>query len=219
MYYIVAYSYLFLPICFFLFKGKVKNKIFPVLAIYGLLFCGWLIYYKESPKDIRQYLQIFYTFLEYSIFTFVFWQVIKSKKFKIFILTTSIFFIAFQIYFTTVTPFLRLDSIPVGIETILLFIYIFYFFYEFSKQTKDVFIYNHYLFWIAVGIMIYLGGSFFFYILINHLDHEEVEKFGNMTYVAEVLKNMLFCIAIYIYSKSPLNKIQKTDNIPNLDMI
>jgi hypothetical protein len=220
LYFIVSYSYLIIPLCFLLFKGKLKDRIPSVLALYGLLFCVWLIYYKASPKDIRKYLQVAYTFLEYSFFTFIFWYNIRNKGFKIFILGASLMFIAFQIFFISSTTFIRLDSIPIGIETIFLFIYIFYFFFEFSKQIKDTFIYNHYTFWVAVGIMIYLGGSFFFYILINHLDTNEVEKFGKMTYIAEIVKNLLFAFSIYVFKKHP-NKIHNNlpKKIPNLDMI
>jgi len=220
LYYIVSYSYLIIPLCFLLLKGKLKDKIPTVLAFYGVLFCCWLIYYKTSPKDIRKYLQVFYTFLEYSFFTYIFWVNIRNKVVRSFILFASFLFIAFQIFFVSSTTFKRLDSIPIGIETILLFVYIFYFFYEFSRQIKDVFIYNHYTFWIAVGIMLYLGGSFFFYILINSLHQDEVDKFGNMTYVAEIVKNLLFALSIYIYKKDPVNKIHNhPKKIPNLDMI
>ena len=91
---------------------------------------------------------------------------------------------------------------------------------SFLKYIKDTFIYNHYTFWIAVGIMIYLGGSFFFYILINSLTPDEIEKFGNMTYVAEIIKNLLFAFSIFIYKKHPVNKAHNhSKNIPNLDMI
>jgi len=85
---------------------------------------------------------------------------------------------------------------------------------------EDTFIYNHYTFWIAVGIMIYLGGSFFFYILINSLTVSEIEKFGNMTYVAEIIKNLLFAFSIFIYKRHPVNKVKNhSKKIPNLDMI
>ena len=68
--------------------------------------------------------------------------------------------------------------------------------------------------------MIYLGGSFFFYILINSLNQDEVDKFGNLTYVAEIIKNLLFALSIYMYKKHPINKIPNhPKNIPNLDMI
>jgi hypothetical protein len=176
--------------------------------------------YEELPKgETRQYAQSAYTFLEYAFFSYIFWYNLRSRPFKNLILILSILFIAFQIAFVTSTTHRRLDSIPVGIETILVFIYIFYFFYEFSKNTKDVFIYNHYGFWLAVGIMIYLGGSFFFYILINSLTDNEIDKFSNMTYVAEIIKNLLFTFSIFIYKKHPVNKPQNhSKNIPNLDM-
>jgi hypothetical protein len=216
----VTYSYLILPLAFLLFRSKIKDRIPATLTLYGLVFFGYLMIYYETPKDLRKYVQAFYTLLEYSFFTYIFWFHIRKKAFKNLILIASVSFITFQIFFVTTATFIRLDSIPIGIETILLFIYIFYFFYEFSKYIEDTFIYNHYTFWIAVGIMIYLGGSFFFYILINSLTLSEIEKFGNMTFVAEIIKNLLFAFSIFIYKKYPVNKVQNhSKNIPNLDMI
>lgn len=177
-----------------------------------------MLYY-DTPKDLRKYIQAFYTLLEYSFFTYIFWFHIQKKTLKTLILIASLSFIAFQIFFVTTATFKRLDSIPIGIETILLFIYIFYFFYEFSKHIKDTYIYNHYTFWIAVGIMIYLGGSFFFYILINNLTESEIEKFSTMTFVAEIIKNLLFAFSIYMYKKYRLNHTTHPKKIPNLDMI
>ena len=220
MYFTVTYSYLILPLTFLIFRFKFKERIPASMVFYGLIVFGFLLIYDYLPKEITKYSQSAYTLLEYAFFTFIFWINIRNKVVKVFILTASILFIIFQIIFVTSTAHRRLDSIPIGIETILLFVYIFFFFYEFSRQIKDTFIYNHYTFWMAVGIMIYLGGSFFFYILINHLDQSEVDKFGNMTYVAEIIKNLLFAFALFMYKKHPINKIQNhSKNIPNLDMI
>ena len=112
----------------------------------------------------------------------------------------------------------RLDSIPIGIETILVFIYIFCFFFYFTKNSKDAYIYTHYGFWASVGILIYLGGSFFYYILVNHLRENDVVLFGKLSNAAEIIKNILFGIALFVYRKFPINKIHKVKNIPNLDM-
>ena len=91
---------------------------------------------------------------------------------------------------------------------------------EFSKNSTDSYIYNHYCFWFSVGILIYLGGSFFFYILIDHLDKKQVKAFGNLTYFAEIIKNILFALAIFIYAKFSFKfKDQKTSSVPYLDMI
>ena len=220
MFTIVTYSYLILPLYFILSKTKLKDKLMVLLGLYGILFFALLSFYQYFESDIpNNYFQGVYTLLEYSFFSYVFWVNTHSKTFKKLIIVVSLLFSLYQFFYITSVKFERLDSISIGIETILVFIYIFYFFYEFSKNTKDVFIYNHYGFWLAVGIMIYLGGSFFFYILINYLDDNEVDKFGQMTYVAEIIKNLLFAFSIYIYKKHPLNKTRNhSRKIPNLDM-
>jgi len=217
---IVTYSYLLLPLCFILIKGKFKHRILALLVLYGTLFFGVLFIFQSLPQNfLNNYFLGFYTLLEYSFFAYFFWFSIQSKRFRKIIIIISILFGLYQFFYITSVNFIRLDSISIGIETILVFIYIFYFFYEFSKNTKDVFIYNHYGFWLAVGIMIYLGGSFFFYILINSLTESEIVKFSNMTYVAEITKNLLFAFSIFIYKKHPVNKPQNhSKNIPNLDM-
>jgi hypothetical protein len=158
--------------------------------------------------------------LEYGFFTFIFWRQNKNKFFRKFVIIASSLFLSFELYYLSNTAVERLDSIPIAIETILIFIYIFFFFYDFSKTVKSTFIYNHYCFWLSVGILIYLGGSFFYYMLVNNLDSKEYEKLADLTYVAETIKNILFGIAMIILQKFTINKINNhPKNIPNLDMI
>lgn len=220
MYYIVTYSYLILPVAFFLFKNKSKVIVPTTIAIYGIFCFSFLLIFQDYlPDYYKKYFQVGYTFLEYFFFAFIFWYNIRNKSFKTFMVVASILFLLFQVFFITTSSFKRLDSIPIGIETILIFIYIFFFFYEFSKNAKDIFIYNHFTFWIAVGILLYLGGSFFFYMLISNLEENDVTTFGNMTYVAEIIKNLLFAFSIFMYKKYPVNKSHNhLKNIPNLDM-
>ena len=114
----------------------------------------------------------------------------------------------------------RLDSIPIGIETILILIYIIYFFYIFSSRFSTLTIYNHYVFWLAIGILIYLGGSFFFFILFEQLTEGQIEQFGKFTYVAEIIKNVLFSVALFMYARNSFeNQKKKSDSVPFLDMI
>ena len=218
---IVTYSYLLFPLLLLLiYKVKPKDLLIPLLALYGIMFFCLIHFDSSIPRDIKKYHQAFYTFIEYAFFTGFIWMNIKSQTFKKFIAVVTILFLIFEIYFVTTTTLLRVDSTPVGIETILIFIYIFYFFFEFSKHSKDFFIYNHYTFWLSVGIMVYLGGSFFLNIFFNHLDKEAKLRFANVSYVTEIIKNILFIIAAFIYTKFPINNSQKQTpkNIPNLDM-
>ena len=179
-----------------------------------------MFFYQDIPKESRKYFKTSYTFLEYVVFAIIFWVNINQKTFRSLIIFSSVLFFVFQVSYVFAGKVKGLDSIPIGIETILIFIYILYFFYEFSKSLGDIYIYNHYGFWIAVGIFIYLGGSFFFFILFEHLTKDQIDTFGILTYFAEIIKNVLFALAIFVYAKFPF----KTDNekpvsIPYLDMI
>jgi len=130
----------------------------------------------------------------------------------------SVLFFAFQMFYVFGGHVKRLDSIPIGIETILILIYIISFFFTVSRGSEPI--YNHYAFWISVGILIYLGGSFFFFILFQNLSQAEIKAFGELTYVAEILKNILFAVALFIYSrKSFEHQKKKPDSVPFLDMI
>ena len=179
-----------------------------------------LFFYNDIPKSLIKYYQCFYTFLEYAFFSYLLWINVQNKKLKRLIIYFSIGFFLFQFIYAFRSQKSGLDSIPIGIETILILAFIFFFFYEFAQKESSNYIYNHYCFWISVGILIYLGGSFFFYILFNELSREQVVTFGNMTFVAEILKNFLFGFALIIYAKNPTNNNNiKHSNVPYLDMI
>lgn len=217
---IVCYSYLLIPLSFFLSKNRFKDRIPFFIAIYGVVFFCLLMVYADVPKNYKKAYQFIYTYTEYLFLTFLIWPTIRGKKFKRVIVILSISFLAFQIFYFFSTNNTRLDSVPIGIETILMLVYIVYFFLQFSKTSGSAYIYDHYIFWLSVGILVYLGGSFFFFILINHLPPDQINTFGNITYLTEFLKNILFGVGIFIYAKNKnQQKGTKYNSIPNLDMI
>lgn len=217
---IVIYSYLVLPLVFLLTYRHKTNRIAIYIAAYGVLFFIFLKASKLFPGENLALFQSLYTCLEFLGFAFLFWYSISGKTFKIILIICSLLFIALQVIYFLTAKHARLDSIPIGVETILNFIFIIYFFIHFYQKTDSGYIYNHYCFWTSMGILIYLGGSFFFYILINNLSKEQVDTYGNLTYIAELIKNLLFGVAIYVSSKSQTdNPPNKQSNIPFLDMI
>src|SRR5439155_7842829 len=107
-------------------------------------------------------------------------------RFKNLIIILSLAFILFQIvYFLTSTLLSKhanLDSIAIGIETILIFVYCFYFLYQEFRDLQNPFIVLNPMFWIVCGIIFYLGGSFFFNILANHLTQAVLSKYWFYSY-------------------------------------
>lgn len=221
MYKLLTYTYLLLPLCALFYRKKSKDYLILLIALYGIIAFLFL-YYDKPPVKYRKLYAFSYTFIEYFFFAAIIWLSIQNKNAKKLIVSFSFCFLIFQCaYYFSTSQIRRLDSIPVGIETILLFVYIFIFFYENFKITKSTtYIYNNSGFWIAIGILLYLGGAFFFYILANHMEQEEIDKFWDFTYFAEILKNVLFVTAIFLYRFRPQSETSLThkSNLPYLDM-
>jgi hypothetical protein len=174
-----------------------------------------LYFFYDIPAHLKQIYQYIYTFLEYSFFAFFLWSNIGNRRLRVIIIVFSALFAAFQIVFFLVGKETKLDTIPVGIETIFLFVFIFFFFYHHFNTSKSQFIYHNYGFWIALGILVYLGGSFFFNLLANHID----PTYWFVTYITETIKNILFFIALIVYSKTPRENSLDKKPLPYLDMM
>ena len=66
---------------------------------------------------------------------------------------------------------------------------------------SDLFIYSRYSFWIVLGLMLYLAGSFFIYIYASQIPSAEVAKYWIFTNIFSIIKNLLFSIAILVNSR------------------
>lgn len=144
-------------------------------------------------------------------------MMIEGNKTKFLLVGLSISFILFQIIYYFTAKLTEVDSIPIGIESILIFTYVFLLFFEQFQSSKNKYIYNYPWFWVIIGILIYLSCSFFFYILVN-FDRKMIGKYWHLTYVFETIKNLLITVTIYMYSRQSERKPPQK-NIPYLDLI
>src|SRR5690606_7779571 len=108
-------------------------------------------------------------------------------------------------------------SIPIGIETLLILIFSFYLLFEIMNTVKDSFINYNYKFWVVIGMMIYLSGSFFIYLYANEIARGEGSKLDIPFSFFYILKNIFFSIAIYMCYRQPNPKLPPS-SIPFLDL-
>lgn len=213
--YLAFYSDL-LPVLFFLFfwkKSKSNKGLWIIFAYIGYDYLtNTGIVYLPSIRPVRVFLYSAFTFVEYFLFAWFLYTVIKSKIFKKIIVSVSIAFIAFLIFYYLFAKAKSIDSIPIGIETILILIFSFYYLYEQIQDTETLFIYTKYPFWIIIGMLIYLSGSFFIYIYASYLPTKEIAKYWIFTNVFAILKNIFFAIAIIVNAgqstKKPKDKFK-----------
>jgi hypothetical protein len=126
----------------------------------------------------------------------------------------AIFFVAFIFYTKAVASTdsipedtAIIDSIPIGIETIIVLTFSFYYLYEQMRKTTTIFIYNTYQFWIVLGMVLYLAGSFFIYIFGNYVSIAELRKFWVITNFFSILRSVFFTIAIIQHAKPTKNRL------------
>lgn len=231
MYYILynvsIYSDL-LPIAIFLifFKKIKKKKDLLALVLYvtvSFVIVNILdnVTFKIPPASERL-LFSFLTITEYSCFSFFFYRNIISKYLKKLIIIITISFILFCIIYAIYAPNLPIDSIPIGIETIIILGVSFGFFYEMMNDSKTIFIHTDYRFWIVLAFMIYLAGSFFIYIFANQIPKAELPKYWMFTYVFYAIKNILFSLSmlIFIFQKPPKkHRLSQSSPNPILDIM
>lgn len=177
-------------------------------SIYDYLTNIGLLYLTHKPS--RVFLYSSFTFFEYALFAVCLYNTIKNKTFRKFIAFTSIIFSIFLLIYNLKVKVLGLDSVPIGIETILILIFSFYYFYEQMQDTTNLFIYNRYPFWVVLGIILYLAGSFFIYIYSTQLtSQEELNKYWIFTNIFSILKNIFFTIAIIVNANRSVKKTPK----------
>jgi hypothetical protein len=166
----------------------------------------------------KQAYYLIYTFFEYSAFAYLLWKNIRNVKFKKSIILLSIAFVVFQIVYFIVAPIKKMDSAPIAVETILILVFIFYFFFEQIKHVTSENIYSNPHFWIATGILIYLSGTFFFYILVNHLPAKQIQPYWYITYIFDLIKNLLITAGMLIFLSKSKSHSGIPKNIPYLDL-
>jgi hypothetical protein len=143
-----------------------------------------------------------FTLIEYLLFSLFIFSFTKNLFFrKLIIVLCILFSLALPTYYITTGQHF-LDSVPIGVETIFILLFSFYYFYEQMNDIENHYIYNRFHFWIVTGMIIYLSGSFFIYIFANHVDRELLFKYWFLTYIFYVLKNILFIAGITIYGSS-----------------
>lgn len=91
-----------------------------------------------------------------------------------------------------------------------------YLFDQFKADHADQ-AFKQFHFWIIIGIMFYLAGTFFFNILGNELDKNEINLYWHYSYLADIFKNFFFSIAVIIFATKSTKKTKEVKNLPNLD--
>lgn len=220
MSYILDFSFL-LPLFFtFALIGKFKRfgLLIALITYFTSFFLLNFLFDEITPYLGERRYYFIYTLSEYLTFTYIFFYYLPYKRARNSIYLLSILFIAFIIFFIYYANIRRVDSFPIGVESILLLIYIVLYFYYSLKKVSNETILEKPSFWFVLGILLYIAFTFFFNILAGSIDPEIGRKYYHYSYFGDIFKNLFFTIGIFYLSKeSKESNLKKLKNEPFLD--
>ena len=210
-YSIAFYSDIIILLLFLIFFKETRTSkglwLIVIYCLYDILTNKALDYFSEN-NFLKAYSIAYhsFTFIEYSIFSIFISLQIKNKLFRNIIAWSIPAFGLFLLLYHKVLVLHTkgVDSVPIGIETILILLYAFYYLYEQMNDLSGALIYDKYSFWVITGIMIYLAGSLFIYTFANY-DRTVMHQYWFLTNVFYIIKNILFAISIILFVKQLRN--------------
>lgn len=186
-----------------LFVKKIKE--WSIWAI--LVYCIYsftnnlIILYKVSHSVKYLKLLYFFTLFEYLLFATILFLILRNKLVKKFMLVISPAFVLFCFYFIFLSNLKKFDSLQTSVECIILIVLCIYYFFEQLGNPEVEFIYNSYKFWVVVGILLYLAGSFFVFAFATTFSNTQGNNYWSIIYVSGILRNILFAIAVYLSTR------------------
>lgn len=199
------YSALIPIVVFLIFLKKIKNWQLWVIffyCAYSFTNDNLIISRFNKGLEISNLLYTF-TIVEYLIFATYLWSILKNKSFKLILIAASALFTIYCLAYLIQNTFIKFDSIQTSIEAIVIITFCIIYLFEEMNQPQVTFIYSSYHFWIVIGILIYLAGTFFFFVYASNLSNAELDSFSIINHISNILKNILFSIAFVIYAKVP----------------
>jgi hypothetical protein len=202
------YSALIPIVVFLIFLNKIKSWQLWVIFFYcAYSFTNDNLIISRFGKGLEITTLLYYfTIVEYLVFSTYLWSILKNRAFKYILITISVLFTFYCLFYILQNTFKGFDSIQTSIEAIVIITFCIIYLFEEMNQPQVTFIYSSYHFWVVIGILIYLAGTFFFFVYASNLSNDELDSFSIINHISNILKNILFSIAFVIYAKVP--KIQ-----------
>ena len=184
-------------ILYFVFFKKI-NKIagLRVVFFYVLASCASIILMGAFKNYQIKIISVF-EIIEFALFSGFYFFFIQSVKFKRFIVVvSSLNLILDLILFFSLR--LNFDFWATLTTAIIIVIYSIFFFSEQVNSPVVLAIYQSYAFWIVVGCIVYIMGTFLLFLYTSDLKDKDNSPLWIINIAFEIIKNICFSIAFLV---------------------
>ena len=192
-----------MPLTLFFFIKKKQSGLWLIAFYLFYSMLTDLVLNKLSLKffDSEIYSYRLFTIVEFTVLSVYLLKEIVSDKFRLFIKLSSLVFGAFVLFDLMTGTLNEFDSIPTGVESILILCSSLLVLYERIIKNEE---YNVSSIWISVGIVLFFSGTFFLFILSesNFNDSAFSETYSYILASFKIISYILFSIGIFLENKN-----------------
>ena len=192
-----------MPLTLFFFSKKKQNGLWLIAFYLFYSMLTDLVLNKLSLKFFNSeiYSYRLFTIVEFTVLSFYLLKELVSDKFRLFIKISSLVFGAFVLFDLMTGTLNEFDSIPTGVESILILCSSLLVLYERIIKNEE---YNVSSIWISVGIVLFFSGTFFLFILSesNFNDSAFSETYSYILASFKIISYILFSIGILLENKN-----------------
>jgi len=217
--YVANFSNILIILAFFFYFSHTRNNKYALAVLgYSIYALAFFIFYINSPQIEGKYID-FYNFLGEVIgFSIIIYFCLRSPLLRKITIAAGIAVVIFFIIYLNVARIKPFDPVLNTVRSISLFVLTLLVFYEKFQTVADKEIYNDYKFWGILGLIIFVSGTFLFY-LVYFDYYEEVKNLEIISLALYLIKTILFLISLVILGKSKTKESKPpSTNIPFLDL-
>ena len=195
------------------FLRKLHTKYLKVFFVYSIVLAIFIItsfslYYFSQNKQLYLKLVSLYGVIEFVIISLMFFFYTRLKWVKTIILTV-IFLVVFTLLLNHVHfKIAYISSFQVIFTSLILIVYILFFFYSKMRIVSEVPLYQTMSFWIFVAFFLYYTGNFFFFLILGTKPSTEIQTILITVYSGvTILKNILLCVSFKFDEPKKINNL------------
>jgi hypothetical protein len=209
---IVASLFIFLPLSIGIYRYKylqIDGKILFVYLILSLLIDEIYDWYTSIQSIQNHYIINTFIPIEFLLLSSIFWLSFKTDNYKkILIFTvTGVMIFTIGYHLSNLEKFNRFSSFTNAIMYLSLMFIVIMYFYELLKELHVVKLSLHPMFWISVGVILYVSINFFLFIFGEFVMFNSSKEISKLWAIINCTSTIIFRIFLTIglwFSKTPI---------------
>ncbi len=209
---IVSSLFIFLPLSIGIFRYKylqIGGKILFGYLVLSLLINEILNWYTSIKSIQNHYILNSFIPLEFLLFSSIFWYALKTPIYKKILVVVVIITMIFTMgsHLSNLENFNRFSSLTNAIVYLSLMFIVILYFYEVLKELHIVKLSIHPMFWISVGVILYVSINFFLFIFGEFVMFNSSKEISKLWAIINPTSTIIFRIFLAIglwFSKTPI---------------